>query len=179
MEVWEWDLVTVTVFLLSFIAVIVLTVKQRWTGSSQWPLLSFSHSVISNSLQPHGLQHTKFPSSSHLMSSVHWVKMLNSCPLNQWCHPTIFCCHLLLPSIFLSVRDFSNELALHIRWPKYWSFSFSISPSNWGLIYFRTDWFDLLASKGLLHHNLKASVLWHSAFFIIQLSHRTWLLEKP
>ena len=84
----------------------------------------------------------------------------------------ILCCPLCLPpSIFSSIRDFSNELALHIRWPKYWSFSFSISPSNWGLIYFRTDWFDLFASKGLLHHNLKASVLWHSAFFMIQLSH--------
>ena len=166
MEVWEWDLVTVTVFLLSFIAVIVLTVKQRWTGSSQWPLLSFSHSVISNSLQPHGLQHTKFPSSSHLMSSVHWVKMLNSCPLNQWCHPTIFCCHLLLPSIFLSVRDFSNELALHIRWPKYWSFNFSISPSNEysGLISFRMD-----CPRGCQESS--PTPQFKSTFFMVQLLH--------
>ena len=91
----------------------------------------------------------------------------------------ILCCPLLLlPSIFLSIRVFSNELALHIRWPKYWSFSFSISPSNEysGLISFRIDWLDLLVVqrtfKSLLqHHNLKASILQHSAFFMIQLSH--------
>ena len=85
---------------------------------------------------------------------------------------------ILLPSIFPSIRVFSNELALHIRWPKYWSFSFSISPSSEcsGLISFRIDWFDLLAVQGTLknllqHHNLKASILWRSAFFIVQLSH--------
>ena len=91
----------------------------------------------------------------------------------------ILCCHLLLlPSIFLSIRGFSNELALCIRWSKYWSFSFSISPSNEysGLISFRMDWFDLLAIQGTLksllqHHSLKASVLRHSAFFMVQLSH--------
>ena len=85
---------------------------------------------------------------------------------------------LLLPSIFPSIRIFSNESALHIRWPKYWSFSFSISPSNEhpGLISFRMDWLDLLAVQGTLksllqHHSSKASVLWHSAFFTVQLSH--------
>ena len=85
---------------------------------------------------------------------------------------------LLLPSIFSHIRVLFNELALHIRWPKYWSFSFSIRPSNEysGLIAFRIDWFDLLVVqetlKSLLqHHSLKASVLWHSAFFIVQLSH--------
>ena len=85
---------------------------------------------------------------------------------------------LLLPSIFLSIRVFSNESALRIRWPKYWSFSFSISPSNQhpGLISFRMDWLDLLAVQGTLksllqHHNSKASILWHSAFFIVQLSY--------
>ena len=85
---------------------------------------------------------------------------------------------LLLPSIFPSIRVFSSELVLHIRWPKYWSFNFSISPSNEysGLISFRIDWFDVLAVQGTLknllqHHNLKASVLQHSAFFIVQLSH--------
>ena len=78
---------------------------------------------------------------------------------------------LLLPSIFPSIRLFSSELALHIRWPKYWSFSLSISPSNEysGLVSFRIDWFDLLAVKSLLqHHNSKASILWHSAFFMVQ-----------
>ena len=91
----------------------------------------------------------------------------------------ILCCPLLfLPSIFPSIRFFSNESALSIRWPKYWSFSFSISSSNKqsGLISFRIDWFDLLAVQRTLnsllqHHNPKASILWHSAFFVFQLSH--------
>ena len=89
------------------------------------------------------------------------------------CHPL-----LLLPSIFPSIRVFSNESALRIRWPKYWSFSFNISPSNEhpGLISFKMDWLDLLAVQGtfkslLKHHSSKASVLWHSASFIVQLSH--------
>ena len=91
----------------------------------------------------------------------------------------ILCCPLLLlPSIFPSTRVFSNESVLHIRWPKYWSFSFNISPSNEhpGLISFRMDWLDLLAVQGTLksllqQHNSKASILWRSAFFIVQLSH--------
>ena len=85
---------------------------------------------------------------------------------------------LLLPSVFPSIRVFSNESVLPIRWPKYWSFSFNISPSNEysGLISFRMDWLDLLAVQGTLksllkHHNSKASILWCSAFFIVQLSH--------
>ena len=85
---------------------------------------------------------------------------------------------LLLPSVFPSIRVFSNQLFLRIRWPKYWSFSFSISPSNEysGLISFRIDWFDLLAVRGTLksllqHHSSKVSILWHSAFFMVQLSH--------
>ena len=90
----------------------------------------------------------------------------------------IFCRPLLPPSIFPSIRVFSNESGLCIRWPKYWSFSFSISPSNEhpGLIFFRMDWLALLALQGTLksllqHHSSKASVLWPSAFFIVQLSH--------
>ena len=85
---------------------------------------------------------------------------------------------LLLPSIFPSIRVFSNELAFHTRWPRYWSFSFSISPSNKysGLISFRIDWFDLLAVQGTLKsllqlHSSKVSILWCSAFFMVQLSH--------
>ena len=96
------------------------------------------------------------------------------------CHPL-----LLLPSIFPSIRVFSNESTLHMRWPKYWSFGFSIIPSKEipGLISFRMDWLDLLAVQGTLkilvqHHSSKASILWHSAFFTVQLSH-TWALEKP
>ena len=91
----------------------------------------------------------------------------------------VLCCPLvLLPSIFPSIRVFSNELALHIRWPKYWSFSFTISPSNEysRLISFRMDWFDLLAVQETLesflqHHSSKASILWCSAFVMVQLSH--------
>jgi len=104
---------------------------------------------------------------------------------------------LLLPSIFPSTRVFSYESVLRIRWPKYWSFSFNISPSNEhsGLISYRMDWVDLLAVQGTLksllqHHSSKASILWHLASFIVQLSHpsghkesdihiHTWLLEKP
>ena len=93
------------------------------------------------------------------------------------CHPLF-----LLSSVFPSIRVFSNESALLIRWPKYWSFSFSIGPSNEcsGLISFRIDWFDLLAVQGtfkslLQHHSSKASILWCWAFFMVQL----WLLEKP
>ena len=107
--------------------------------------------------------------------------LLNSSPLSWWCHPTISSSvvHFSpLPSIFPSIRIFSNESVLHIRWPKYWSFSFSSSPSNEysGLISFRMDWLDLLAVQGTLksllqHHSSKASVLWRSAFFIVQLSH--------
>ena len=85
---------------------------------------------------------------------------------------------LLLPSIFPNIRVFSNEWVLHIRWPQYWSFSFSIRPSNKysGLISFSIDWFDLLAVLGVLkslfwHHSLKAAILWRSAFFTVQLSH--------
>ena len=127
---------------------------------------SLSHS---KSLQHHELQHTRLPCPS-LTPGV----CSNSCSLS-WCYPTISSCHplLLLPSIFPSIRVFSNELTLRIRWPKYWGSSFSINPNNEysGLISFRIDWFDDLAVQGTLksllqHHNSKAS-----AFFTVQLSH--------
>ena len=92
-------------------------------------------------------------------------------------HPILWCPFLLLPSIFPNIREFSSESALDIRWPKYWSFSFSISPSSEysGLIFLKTDWFDLLVVQGTLrslrqHHSSKASVPWCFAFFTIQLS---------
>ena len=116
----------------------------------------------------------------------------NSRPLSWWCYPTVsssVTSFFLLPSVFPSIRVFSIELALCIRWPKYWSFNFSISPSNeysW-LISIRIDLFDLLAVQGALksllqHHSSKVSILQHSAFLIVQLSHpdsHTWQLEKP
>ena len=101
-------------------------------------------------------------------------------PSSCWCDPTIRLCHLLhlLPSTFPSTRVFASELALHIRWPKYWSFSFSISPSDEysGLISFRMDWLDLFAVQGTLksllqYHSSKASILHCLAFFMVQLSH--------
>ena len=134
-------------------------------------LVQFSRSVMSNSLWPPGLQHARLPCPSPSPRAGS-----NSCPLNQWCHPNIS--SSVIPfSIFPSIRVFSHESAVCIRWPKYWSFSFSISPSNEysGLISFGIDWFDLLAVQGTLknllqHHSSKASILWHSAFFMVQLS---------
>ena len=130
---------------------------------------------MSNSLQPHGSQHTRLPVhywlSEFTQTHVHWV-MMPSIDLTL-CRPL-----LLPPSIFPSIRVFSNESVLCIRWPKYWSFSFNISPSKEhpGLISFRMDWLDLLAVQGTLksllpHHSSKASILQHSDFFIVQLSH--------
>ena len=116
-----------------------------------------------------------------LSITISWnlIKLM-SIKLVMSCNHLIFCCPLLLlPSIFPSIRVFSNKLVLQIRWPKYWSFSFSISPSNvyLGLISFRIDWFDLLAVQGTLksllqYHSLKASVLQHSALLMV-------LLENP
>ena len=143
--------------------------------------LSVSRSVMSDSLWPHGLQHTRLPCPSP--PSRAW----NSCALSRWCHPTISSSVIPFSSClqsFPASRSFSMS-QLFIRWPKYWSFSFSISPSNEysGLISFRMDWLDLLAVQGTLksllqHHSSKASVLWCSAFFIIQLSHPYMTTEK-
>ena len=126
---------------------------------------------MSKSLWPHELQHTRLPCTSPTPGV--WS---NSWP--WWCHPIISSSSLLLPSVFPSIRIFSNESVFHIRWPKYWSFSFSISPSNEysGLISSKIDWFDLLAVQGTLksllqHHSSKASILRHSALFMVQLSH--------
>ena len=133
-------------------------------------------------MQPHGLEHARVPCpsptpgaySNSCPSSL--LKLMSIASVMQFNY--LILCHLLLlpPSIF--PRVFSNESVLCIRWPKYWSFSFSISPSNEysGLISFRMDWLDLLAVQGTLksllqHHSSKASVLWHSAFFIVQFSH--------
>ena len=150
-------------------------------SQSRWILLcypcawdsQFSHSVMSDSWRPHGLQHTRLPYPSPTpgacSNSCHWVSDAIQ-PSRPLLSPS--------PPIFSSIRVFSNESVLHLKWPKYWSFSFSISPSNEysGLISFRMDWFDLLAVLGTLksllqHHSSKASILWHSAFLIVQLSH--------
>ena len=140
-------------------------------------LIFFSQSVQSGSLQPHELQHARPPCPSQLLefTQIHFYFIELVMPSNHLilCHPP----HLP-PSIFPSITVFSNESVFHIRWPKYWSFSFSISPSSEysGLISFRMDWLDLLAVQGTLksllqHHSSKASILWCSAFFIVPLSH--------
>ena len=133
--------------------------------------VQFSRSVVSDSLQPYESQHARPPCPSHSRSS---PKLLCESVMPSshliLCHPLI-----LLPPIPPSIRVFSNESTLHMRWPKYWSFSFSIIPCKEipGLISFRMDWLDLQGTlKSLLqHHSSKASVLSRSAFFTVQLSH--------
>ena len=129
-----------------------------WLFATPWTAACQASLSTTNSRSP-----PKLMSIESVMPSNHLIL----------CHPL-----LLLPSIFPNIRIFSNELTFHIRWPKYWSFSFSISPSNEhsGLISFRMDWLDLLAVQGTLksllqQHSSKASILWRSAFFIVQLSH--------
>ena len=146
-------------------------------------VFQFSRSVMPNSLRAHELQHTRPPCPSPT-PGVH----SNSCPSSRWCHLAIssFRPVLLLPPIPPSIRVFSNESTLHMRWPKYWSVSFSISLSKEppGLIVFRMDWLDLLADQGTLkrllqHHSSKASILRCSAFFTVQLSYPYMTTGKP
>ena len=127
-------------------------------------------------LRPHGT--TAHQASLSITNSWSLLKLMSIESVMPSSHLILCCPLLLLPSIFPSIRLFSNESALCIRWPEYWSFSFNISPSNEhsGLISFRMDWLDLLAVQGTLesllqHHNSKASILWCSAFFMVQLSH--------
>ena len=135
------------------------------------PVRFFPHDLVMGRISHSGSRHLpKLVSVESVMPSNHLIL----------CHPL-----LLLPPIFPSIRVFSNESALHIRWPEYWSFSFSISSSNEhpGLISFRMDWLDLLAVQGTLksllqHYSSKASVLQHSAFFIVQLSHPYMTIGK-
>ena len=157
------------------------------------PSVQFSHSVMSDSLRPLESQHARPPGSSPT-PRVH----SNSWPSSRWCHPAIsssvplfsflILYHplLLLPPIPPSIRVFSNESTLHMRWPKYWSFRFGISPSNEhpGFISFRMDWLDLLAVQGTFKVFSNTTVQKHQ-FFSTQLSSQsnshihTWPLEKP
>ena len=138
----------------------------------------FSHSVVSNSLQSHGVQHARLPRPSVSPSLLKLLSIESVMPSN---HLTLCRPLLLLSSVSPSIRAFSNESALLIRWPKYWGSNFSISPSNEysRLISFRIDWLDLLAVQGALrsllqHHNSK-----YHFFFIVQLSHPYMTMEKP
>ena len=151
--------------------------KRRLGGTEHVDLVgSFQFNLVAQSCltlcDPMDHSPPGFPVLHHLAQTLPLESMMRSNYLIL-CHPL-----LILPSIFPSIRVFSNESVLHIRWSKYWSFSFSISPSNeyLRLISFRMDWLDFLAVQGTLknllqHHISKASILQHSAFFIVQLSH--------
>ena len=154
---------------------LLLKKKKNWLIKYKlFSSVQFSRSVVSDSLRPHESQHARPPCPSPT-PGVH----SNSCPWSWWCYPIISSSVTPFSSCpqFLPASVFSNESTLPIRWPKYWSFSFSISPSNEnpGLISFRMDWLDLLAAQGTLksllqHHSSKASILQRSAFFTVQLS---------
>ena len=164
-----------------FVGKIILSLNPNlptWLQSSWLSCFSsvqFSLSVVSDSLRPHEFQHSR-PSCPSLTPRVH----SNSLPSSRWYHPAISSSGPLLhlPPIPPSIRVFSNESTLRMRWPKYWSFSFSIIPSKEhpAPISFRMDWLDLLAVQRTLkslfqHHSSKASILRRSAFFTVQLSH--------
>ena len=152
------------------------SIKLQHFASAFLSSVQFSRSVVSDSLQPHELQHARPPCPSPTLgSSLKLMSIESVMPSSRLilCHPL-----LLLPPIPPSIRVFSNESTLRMRWPKYQSFSFSISPSNEhpGLISFKMDWLDLLAVQGTLksllqHHSSKASILQCSTFFTVQLSH--------
>ena len=150
--------------------------------------VQLSHSVTSNSATPWTAARQASLSITNSQSLLKLMSIESVMPSNH----LILCPLLFLPSIFPSIRVFSNESVLCIRWPKYWSFSFNISPSNEysGLISFRIDWFDLLAAQGTLkillqHHSSKASILQRSALFMVQFSHpyvttgKTIALSRP
>ena len=160
----------------------VLLLKSWWIENSY--LLQFSCSVTSDSATPWIAARQASLSITNSRSSLKLMSIESVMPSSHLilCHPL-----LLLPTIPPSIKVFSNESALRMRWPKYWSFSFIISPSNEhpGLISFRMDWLDLLAVQGTLksilqHHSSKASILWRSAFFTVQLSYpyMTYLLRN-
>ena len=158
-------------------------INNRLLGNKLMKPVQFRSSVVSNSLQLQDCSMPGFPVHHQLPDLLKLMSIELVMPSNHLilCHPL-----LLLPSVFLSIRVFSNESVLHIRWPEYWSFSFSISPSSEysGLISFRIDWFDLPAVQGTLksllqHHSSKASILQHSAFFMVHLSDTYKTTGKP
>ena len=154
----------------------ICKVSCKYKNKTHTYSVQFRPSVVSDSLRPHVLQHTRPPRP--VTNSRSPPKPMSIESVMPSSHLILCCPLLLLPSTFPSIRVFSNASALLIRWPKCWSFSFNISPSNEhpGLISFRMDWLDLLAVQGTLksllqHHSSKESILWRSAFFIGQLSH--------
>ena len=174
-----WQLVTKLGLNLGIFMLAMNTFHHTTSFSS----VQFSHSGVSDSWQPHELQHTRPPCPSPT-PRVHSLTSTESVVLSSHliiCRPL-----LLLPPILPSIRVFSNESTLRIRWPKYWSFSFSIIPpkEHPGLISFKVDWLDFLAVQGTLksllqHHSSNASILRRSAFFTVQLSHPYVTTGKP
>ena len=159
--------------------------KPLWTMKVQCISVQFS-SVAQSCLTLSDSWTAAHQASLSITSCWSSPKLMSIELLMPYNHLILCCALLLLPSIFSSIMVFSSKSALQIRWPKYWSFSFNITPSNEhpGLISFRIDWLDLLAVQGTLksllqHHSSKASILWHAAFFTVQLYIHTWLLEKP
>ena len=154
---------------LFLISLNIVSIVILWSLSDNCCSVTKSYATLCNPMEYSTLG---FPVLHHLPEFAQIMSIESVMPSNH----LILCCPLfLLPSIFPSIRVFSNNLARHIRWPKYWSFSFSISPSNEysGLISFRMDWLDLLEVQGTLksllqHHSCKASILWLSAFFMVQ-----------
>ena len=165
------------------VAVIMVILVLILHNQALFSSVQFSYSVVSDSAIPWITAHQASLSITNSQSLPKPMSIELMMPFNHLilCHPL-----LLLPSIFPSIRVFSNESALHMRWPKHWSFSFNISPSSEhpGLISFRMDWLDLLVVQGTLksllqHHSSKASILHRSAFFLVQLSHPYMTTEKP
>ena len=146
----------------------------------KFPSVQFCHSVVSNCLQCYGLQHARPPCPSPTPGACP-----SSCPSSWWCHPSTSSSVVPFSSCLRSFPESGSfpESVLHIRWPEYWSFSFSISPSREysELISLRMDWLDLLAVQGALksqHHSSKASLLWCSVFFVVQLSYPYMMAGK-
>ena len=155
--------------------------SQRYRCTALVSVQSLSHVQLFATPWTAACQAFLFITNSRSLTKLISIELVMPSNHLNLCHPL-----LLLCSIFPGIRVFSSESALRIRWPKFWSFSFSISPSNElsGLISFRMDWLDLLAIQGTLksllrHHSSKASILWHSAFFIAQFSHPYMTMEKP
>ena len=159
----------------------LLQLLKSWANHTLNGVVKFSHSIVSDSLWTHELQHSACQASLSMTNTQSLLKLMSIESVMPSNHLILYCPLLLLPSTFPGIRVFSNESVLHIRWLEYWSFSFSNSHSNGysELISFRMDWLDHLAVQGTLksllqHHSSKASILRRSAFFTVTSIHDYW-----